>query len=408
MKEFALNGDSVQAVAFPMVFWNVEIHLGSNAIQKLVSVLTTHESLGRDYWSSFRNIWVSNLLQSTRSPEQRALQRLLSRTRVLQAADLAATPPYVMQTLTLSCQESLRSLTMYNIRDVPYAGLFLGLRRLDIIFERIAKPYAQLKDDAAWRLPQLESLRWVELDRPWGRYHNRAVRFLSGCHFPRLRQAHLNIDVSEIHPDDDENVDDDEDEDDEDDGNAHEEGPELLHDFLTAHPTIDDLSFTIFPDAYAHVLPAVRARRLGLHACSQLSSFLFTHLPPSVTVLKLPVYLTEEEDDEADIRVPIEEMLHSLLGCTRAGETHVKEVHLSIGKMWDSPGYDDDVLAALPLHFAREAENDNPQLLKELGVIFQAAVKLQEHGITVHDERGMTFQDYFSASAAHCHERDRE
>jgi hypothetical protein len=393
-----------------MVFWNVEIHLGSrsNAIQKLVSVLTTHESLGRDYWSSFRNIQVSNLLHSTSSPEHKALQRLLSRTRALQAADIISAPSYVIQMLALSCQESLRSLTMYNMRDLPYAGLFLGLRKLDITFEREGKPYEQLKDAAAWHLPQLESLSWDELDRPWGRYYNRAVRFLSGCHFPRLRQAHLNIDVGESHPDDDDHDDDGEDDDDDDDDddndNAYEEGPELLHDFLTAHPTIDDLSFTMLPDAYQYVLPAVRARRLGLHACSQLSSLLFTHLPPSVTVLKLPVYITGEEGNEAEIDGPIDEMLYALLASTVAGGTNVKEVHLSIGKMWDSPGYDDHVLATLPLHFARQGETNNTRLVKEIGVIFQLAVKLQEYGITVHDKRGMTFQDYLSGGYTHRHD----
>jgi hypothetical protein len=230
--------------------------------------------------------------------------------------------------------------------------------------------------------------------RPWGCDHNRAVRFLSECRFPQLRQAHLDIDVGEVHFDDV----------DVDDGQSEWdiaiEGPQLLCRFLTAHPAIDDLSFTMSPDAYSLVLPAVRSHRLGLHACSKLSTSLFTLLPPSVTILKLPVYLTEEEDDVEDIDVPIQDMLFTLL----AIKTNVKEVHLSIGRMWDSPCYDDDHLAELPLHFAREAENINVRLLKELGVIFQVAVKLQEHGITVHDERGMMFQDYFSGGSARLHD----
>jgi hypothetical protein len=377
-----------------MRFWNVELYLTSNAVQRLVDALKTYEALGRDYWSSFRTILVSGLPKLPGLERQGALQYLLGRTRALKAAELISAPPYVMQTLALSCTESLRSLKMYTMRDVPYAGLFRGLRRLDIILEASLDIYEQLKDAAAWCLPQLESLQWVEVRRPWGCDHNRAVRFLSECRFPQLRQAHLDIDVGEVHFDDV----------DVDDGQSEWdiaiEGPQLLCRFLTAHPAIDDLSFTMSPDAYSLVLPAVRSHRLGLHACSKLSTSLFTLLPPSVTILKLPVYLTEEEDDVEDIDVPIQDMLFTLL----AIKTNVKEVHLSIGRMWDSPCYDDDHLAELPLHFAREAENINVRLLKELGVIFQVAVKLQEHGITVHDERGMMFQDYFSGGSARLHD----
>jgi hypothetical protein len=142
-----------------MRFWNVELYLTSNAVQRLVDALKTYEALGRDYWSSFRTILVSGLPKLPGLERQGALQYLLGRTRALKAAELISAPPYVMQTLALSCTESLRSLKMYTMRDMPYAGLFRGLRRLDIILEASLDIYEQLKDAAAWCLPQLESLQ---------------------------------------------------------------------------------------------------------------------------------------------------------------------------------------------------------------------------------------------------------
>jgi hypothetical protein len=49
---------------------------------------------------------------------------------------------------------------------------------------------------------------------------------------------------------------------------------------------------------------------------------------------------------------------------------------------------------ALPIYFAPEVLNEDALLVREFGIIFQLTVQLQKLRITVHDERGITFQNF--------------
>jgi hypothetical protein len=49
---------------------------------------------------------------------------------------------------------------------------------------------------------------------------------------------------------------------------------------------------------------------------------------------------------------------------------------------------------ALPIYFALEVQNKDALLVREVAIIFQLTVQLQKLRITVHDELGMTFQNY--------------
>jgi hypothetical protein len=378
---------TLQATAFPMVFRDIAITSHSAAI-RLVALLKVLEARGCNHWPSIRRVWVGNLRPfSGGSWKEDGTRYLLTHAPFLTHAELTNVPFAAVDALSKSCRRSLRSLHVHNsMRDISDVRRFRWLRKLKITIDRMSiDPYSALRyDDVGWSLPELEHLHWAELQQPWvsGVGHH-AIRFLTHCRFPKLRQASLHINLDEIDSEDGE---------DEDESYDNDGGPDLLSNFLTAHRTIDELSITVTPDMYERALPAVTSSCLSLQGCGTISPSLFRLLPPSVTILKLPVYVTEDDGGGPDPEVPVDQMLGELL----LSNTNVKEVHLSIGHIWDRRGHYDNYLPTLPFYFARETETPYDDILEE---IFPLAVKLQERGITVHDERGSTLHDAFIAGS---------
>jgi hypothetical protein len=340
-------------------------------IHALLDSLKASKARGHDWSSSVRTLQISAPFPCLHQV-QWDLKDFLSHTCLLTNVDLWRAPDCAIEVISEKCAGSLPKLA---IREGPWqldlVSKFQNLRKLSVsIYDHDS--YPQLEMMSAWELPFLEQLDWDEPD-DYGqpRVRLEAIRFLAWCRFPRLRKVNFRIEVDE------------------------DDGPGLLRRFLEVNSTIEDLSLVMNADTYSVVLPVVKATQLGLQSCGNVSSSLIKLLPPTVEVLHLPVFFDGDEDsgsDDEDEHEDIEDVLYDL----RHARTNIKKIHVSLGHRYSDRYLDDNLIEWMtsPVYFGRQESNRLKTRLVVLGLLYQSAVELSARGITIHDERGMTFKDY--------------
>jgi hypothetical protein len=366
-----------QAVAIHIFYRNIwlQIRDKDETVSKILASLKTAEAQGRDWTSCTRwlavNVSASHPLRETLI----ALAEFCYHMRFLEALELYEAPEIVVEVLSNTSAATLLYLYICEpYYKLDHVGRFQNLRTLHIYDGHWeSRHHPPLEEMAAWDLPMLERLEWEEL--PADSYGQPlaqpdAIRFLSRCRFPRLRKASLRIEVN----------------------GEFTGGREPVCDFLRAHATIEDLELVLDEGSYEDVLPVISATRLGLQHCGDIGDSLLRHLPPTVKVLQLPVFLKVDDDDDDDDEFEESiDVFHDLV----SGEqrTDVQEIHFSLGYRWRLPYYAVQSLLT-PLYFGDDPGNDCPKRRVAIGALYGLATRLQKHGLTVFDERGKTFKDY--------------
>jgi hypothetical protein len=261
------------------------------------------------------------------------------------------------------------------LTDIPGTSIldsrFRALRSL-----RIGDYHGTLQDTSIlalcpWTLETLKSLYWSGSTGIFEDGHLSSVEtlnFLKRCNLPSLAVMELVFRTTEA------------------------DETEALRHLIRHYPQVTDWQLIIDPSQYEDILPLLQARTIKLNWAPRLSVEAFQHLSSQVRVLHLPVFWTEDPIYLA----PISEWFLT-------NETHVTELHMVMQFLQllgeersASPLGPDDERIEEPLTFGDAAENTHPARCRAIGFIFQYAIKLQRLGITIKDQEGMSFQDYFN------------
>jgi hypothetical protein len=364
---------------------SVSLQDGHENVGCLVSSLQHAENHSRNWWPFILAISISEPSDMPLVPlEQPAtilpddiqcsLRALLSNSRRLQTLRIHNTSDMVLDICVDAVSDRLLHI---EISDPIFSGLgrvgeLSSLRTLYITTSQVFVEQWELSFAVhAWSLPSLEDLRWEELEMYTTTILSPIViAFLSRCDFPRLRAVDLCVEVDR--------------------GN----GPEFLCQFLARHSGIDSLGLAISIGTYEDALtvPGVNPTHLSVRRCGNVLAYWLNWMPMSVQRLDLPVYF--------DSRTPT--ITHNsplgVLDALVSEPRNVREIHLSLGRRWHSVHWDPklpELDRREPCLFGRCSTNYADKMRRdELALIKQCALRLQDVGITVYDEGGMTFMDY--------------
>jgi hypothetical protein len=261
------------------------------------------------------------------------------------------------------------SLVHLDIRfPGPYSlgpiGKLHHLRRLSITTQNCGLNFFPSRVDA-WRLPNLEELRWEDLpaDSYFREPGPESMVFLAACRFPQMRETELrvpNIDIVN--------------------------GPELLRVFLQAHEAIESLTIVPLDSATCTVAfgaPGTRLHRLSLQECGDVWASLVGQIPPTTRRLDLPVFLTPGSYHRDGL-----EVTSTVLGAILNRPCNIREIHLAVGyRRSEKQG------TRRAFRFAEPPESATQAEMIQHDMIRQRAVNLGAQGVKVYDEYGMTVLD---------------
>jgi hypothetical protein len=373
----------LQIIAYPFIYREIAVSLqdGHENVESLVSSLQQAQERGRNLWPFIDAIFISEPWDMFEKPAtifpdgvQRSLRALLSNSRRLHTLGINNTSETVLDICVDTASDRLLHIEIYDpifsslgrVRDLS------SLRTLYILTSQVFMQRCELSfDEHAWGLPSLENLRWEEQEIYTKTLLSPIViSFLSKCDFPRLRAVDLCVEVD------------------------NRNGPDLLRQFLARHSGIDSLGLAMSIGTYEDALtvPGVNPTHLSVRRCGNAMAYLLNWMPMSVQCLDLPVYF--------DSRTPT--ITHKsplgVLDALVSQPRNVREIHLSLGRRWHSVHWDPklpELDRREPCLFGRCSTNYADKMRRdELALIKQCALRLQDVGITVYDEDGMTFMDY--------------